>query len=55
MMSMTDSQSVSLSAIRISPDSSAVGSSETCHAQFSGKRLDHELLASQISIFYCNA
>ncbi len=44
MMSMTDSQSVPLSAIQISPDYSAAWSSETCHAQSCGKRLDHALL-----------
>ncbi len=44
MMSMTDSQSVPLSAIQISPDYKAVWSSETCHAQSCGKRLDHALL-----------
>ncbi len=41
---MTDSQSVPLSAIQISADSSAVWDSRTCHAQSCKSRLDHALL-----------
>ncbi|CAD7947577.1 unnamed protein product [Amoebophrya sp. A120] len=44
MMSMTDSHSVPLFAIQISPDCSGVRGSGTCHAQSYESWLDHALL-----------
>ncbi|CAD7954538.1 unnamed protein product [Amoebophrya sp. A120] len=48
MMSMTDSDSIPLSAIQISPDCSADWDSRTCHAQSYESSLDNALVATQI-------